>query len=220
MRVFLKPYSDENAVPRSRSHRGLVNGGVKASVNATARRAANDILRGIDHLIKSGDIYQAIREIIRAKEADPTNGYVYAYEERLAYLKSEYEKNIEWQRTKREVEEAARCRDAALCRIAENEDAKHGDDGANEVTDSYRLGSCASERRLSKSNNLRFQDLLRRTKVPKDASSERASGQEEVRDTREISAKILPRIGPRVISSPARPAQETEQLPTRPSPIH
>ncbi|MGB2868071.1 MAG: response regulator [Bacteroidota bacterium] len=78
------------------------------------RKEAGEILRRIDQLIKGGQIDQAIREIIHAKEIDPGNLYVRAYEERLAYLKAQHETNVERERTKREAEAAARKRDEEL----------------------------------------------------------------------------------------------------------
>ncbi len=80
------------------------------------RRQTSEILKRVDQLIRSAEIDQAVREVIHAKEIDPTNAYIYAYEERLAYLKAEHEKHIMEERTKRQVEEAARRRDEQLRR--------------------------------------------------------------------------------------------------------
>ncbi len=87
---------------------------VQLTARDDIRKASNEILKRIDQLIKGGEIDQAIREIIHAKEVDPANVYVLAYEERLAYLKEQHEKNIERERTKKEAGEAARKRDAEL----------------------------------------------------------------------------------------------------------
>jgi len=75
------------------------------------RKAASEILRRVDQLIKAGEIDHSIREIIRAKEIDPSNVYVRAYEERLTFLKEEHDKNADRERTRKEAEEAARARD-------------------------------------------------------------------------------------------------------------
>jgi CheY-like chemotaxis protein len=88
------------------------------------RKAAGDILRRVDQLIKGGEIDHSVREIMRAKEIDPTNGYIHAYEERLAYLKQEHEKNIAREQTRKEAEEAARIRDAQFPRQLEEEQQK------------------------------------------------------------------------------------------------
>ena len=85
------------------------------------RQSANQILRRVDHLIKSGDIDESMREVIRAKEIDPSNFYILAYEERLAYLKQEHEKNIQQELTRKQAEQAARLRDAEL-RVKQEEE--------------------------------------------------------------------------------------------------
>jgi len=72
------------------------------------KKAASEILKRVDQLIKAGEIDHSIREIMRAKEIDPANVYVRAYEERLAFLKEEHEKNAERERTRHEAEQAAR----------------------------------------------------------------------------------------------------------------
>ena len=88
------------------------------------RKAASEILRRVDQLIKAGEIDHSIREIIRAKEIDPANVYVQAYEERLAFLKKEHEKNAEREKTRKEAEQAARERDAELRKQQEEEKTK------------------------------------------------------------------------------------------------
>lgn len=86
-----------------------------------ARKIVSEILRRVDRLIKAGDVEECLREIIRAKEIYPKHGYIGAYEERLAYLKEEHEKNIALERTKEEAEAAARKRDEELRKEHEKE---------------------------------------------------------------------------------------------------
>ena len=86
-----------------------------------ATKMVGEILKKVDQLIKAGNIDESIREIIRARQIDPKHGYIRAYEERLAYLKQEHEKNIERERTRKAAEEAARKRDDELRRQHEEE---------------------------------------------------------------------------------------------------
>ncbi len=74
------------------------------------KKKVSEILKRVDRLIRAGDIDQAIREIIHAKEIDPKNVYIFAYEERLAYLKEEHEHHKEEEKTRQQAEEAARKR--------------------------------------------------------------------------------------------------------------
>jgi CheY-like chemotaxis protein len=88
------------------------------------RKAASEILKRVDQLIRAGEIDHSIREIIHAKEIDPANVYVRAYEERLAFLKEEHEKNAEREKTKKEAERAAREKDEELRKRQEEERTK------------------------------------------------------------------------------------------------
>ena len=75
------------------------------------KKKVSEILKRVDHLIRAGEIDQAMREIIQAKEIDPKNVYVFAYEERITFLKEEHEKHKQQEQTKTEAAEAARKRD-------------------------------------------------------------------------------------------------------------
>ena len=75
------------------------------------KKKVSEILKRVDRLIRAGEIDQAMREIISAKEIDPKNVYVFAYEERITYLREEHEKHQQQERTKQDAAEAARKRD-------------------------------------------------------------------------------------------------------------
>ncbi len=53
------------------------------------RKQANEILKGVDQLIKAGNLPEAQAEISRAKAIDPNNAYIYAFEERISFLRAE-----------------------------------------------------------------------------------------------------------------------------------
>lgn len=76
------------------------------------KKKVSEILKRVDRLIRTGEIDQAMREIITAKETDPRNVYIFAYEERITYLKDEHEKHRQQEGTHKAAEEAARMRDA------------------------------------------------------------------------------------------------------------
>ncbi|MEX1277064.1 MAG: response regulator [Bacteroidota bacterium] len=75
------------------------------------RKKVSETLKRVDQLIRAGDIDQAVREIIRAKEVDPKNVYIHAYEERLAFLSEEHEKHYSEEQTRKAAEDGARKRD-------------------------------------------------------------------------------------------------------------
>jgi CheY-like chemotaxis protein len=88
------------------------------------KKKVSEILKRVDRLIRAGEIDQAMREIILAKEIDPKNVYIFAYEERLAHLKEEHEHHKEEEKTRQQAEEAARKRDEELRRKQEKEEAR------------------------------------------------------------------------------------------------
>jgi CheY-like chemotaxis protein len=88
------------------------------------KKKVSEILKRVDRLIRAGEIDQAMREIILAKEIDPKNVYIFAYEERLAHLKEEHEHHKEEEKTRQQAEEAARKRDEELRRKQEEEEAR------------------------------------------------------------------------------------------------
>ena len=85
------------------------------------KKKVSEILKRVDRLIRAGELDQAIREIIQAKEVDPKNVYIFAYEERLSYLREEHEKHIKEEQTRKAAEEAARQRDEEARRLADEE---------------------------------------------------------------------------------------------------
>jgi CheY-like chemotaxis protein len=83
------------------------------------KKKVSEILKRVDRLIRAGEVDQAMREIIQAKEIDPKNVYIFAYEERITYLKEEHEKHRQQEQTKKAAEDAARKRDTEAQKRAE-----------------------------------------------------------------------------------------------------
>jgi CheY-like chemotaxis protein len=88
------------------------------------KKKVSEMLKRVDQLIRAGELDHAIREIIQAKEVDPKNVYIFAYEERLTYLKDEHEKHIKDEQTRKSAEEAARKRDEEVRKQADEELAR------------------------------------------------------------------------------------------------
>lgn len=72
------------------------------------RKKVSEILKRVDNLIKNQQLEQASHEVARAKEIDPKNVYVYAYEERIASLLEELQRrrNDELKRQEQERKRA------------------------------------------------------------------------------------------------------------------
>jgi len=88
------------------------------------KKRVSEILKRVDRLIRAGEIDQAMREIIQAKEIDPRNVYIFAYAERLAYLKQQHDDHQQEEQTRKQAEDAARKRDEELRRRREQDEAR------------------------------------------------------------------------------------------------
>jgi len=69
------------------------------------KKTVSEILKRVDQLIKSKSLDQAVLELKRAKDLDPQNHYIDAYDERLAVLLKEAEKNREQDEKRKREEE-------------------------------------------------------------------------------------------------------------------
>ena len=54
-----------------------------------AKKMVSEILKRVDQLIHKGELDDAQLEILKAKEVDPRNVYIFALEERISVLKAE-----------------------------------------------------------------------------------------------------------------------------------
>jgi CheY-like chemotaxis protein len=105
----------------SRAFQGAAKDMTELTPRDDIKKKVSEILKRVDRLIRAGELDQSIREIIQAKEIDPRNVYIFAYEERLAHLKDEHEKHILEEQTRKAAEEAARKRDEEARRLADEE---------------------------------------------------------------------------------------------------
>ncbi len=85
------------------------------------KKQVSEILKSIDQLIKSGSIDMAMREIMNARNLDPANAYVHAYEQRIEYLRKEHEKHQAEEQTRVEAERHAQERDRQMRTLMEEE---------------------------------------------------------------------------------------------------
>jgi CheY-like chemotaxis protein len=91
------------------------------------RMEANHILKVVDQAIKAGYLDEAKEHLEKAKKIDPTNAYIYAFQERIAFLKEEAEKKKTAASNRGAMEDAARAKLDADRRRAEEERLKRED---------------------------------------------------------------------------------------------
>ena len=91
------------------------------------RMEANHILKVVDQGINPGILDDAKEHLYKAKKIDPTNAYIYAFQERIAFLKEEAAKKKAAVSNRGAMEEAARAKLDADRRRAEEERLKRED---------------------------------------------------------------------------------------------
>jgi CheY-like chemotaxis protein len=74
------------------------------------RTEANIILKVVDQYIKAGFLDEAKEHLDKARIIDPTNAYIYAFQERIAFLKEEAIKKGKAADNRNAMEEAARAK--------------------------------------------------------------------------------------------------------------
>jgi CheY-like chemotaxis protein len=91
------------------------------------RMEANHILKVVDQAIKAGFLDEAKEHLDKAKKIDPTNAYIYAFQERIAFLKEEAARKKTALSNRGAMEEAARAKLEADRKRAEEERLKRED---------------------------------------------------------------------------------------------
>ncbi|MBI3586113.1 MAG: response regulator [Ignavibacteriales bacterium] len=119
------------------------------------RKTISEILKRVDQLLKVGEIDHAMREIIRAKEIDPKNIYIHAYEERINFLKQEHERHQHEEQTRKQAEEAARKRDEEKRKKLEEEWKKQEEERRKKQTEE-------EQRKKEEQEKQRFEETIRK----------------------------------------------------------
>ena len=121
-----------------------------------ARKSISEILKRVDNLIRAEQFDQAVHEVNRAKQIDPKNVYVYAYEERIRTL-------VE-QAKQREIETASRTAEEDRHKAEEEQRKREAEARKKEQEERIRreleLKREEEERRLkAQSEEVRFQKM-------------------------------------------------------------
>ncbi len=120
------------------------------------RMEANHILKVVDQAIKAGFLNEAKEHLDKAKMIDPTNAYIYAFQERIAFLKEEAEKKKAAVSNRGAMEDAARAKLDADRRLAE-EDRLKKEDAQVKQLEEWHLKKLEAEKRHQ-------EELIRATK--------------------------------------------------------
>jgi CheY-like chemotaxis protein len=128
------------------------------------RTEANIILKVVDQFIKAGHLDEANEHLEKARMLDPTNAYVYAFQERIAFLREEVAKKSAAASNRKAMEDAARAKIEAERKRAEEVRLKKEAEQAKKLEEWYQK-KLEAERRHE-------EELLRAVTGDKAAGSE------------------------------------------------
>lgn len=113
------------------------------------RKKANEILKGVDQLIKAGQLANALQEIGRAKVIDPRNAYIYAFEERISVLREEALKKNGADAARLQMEQQARQRLEEQRRKAEEERRRKDDEVKRRSLEELQKKTAEDQRKIA-----------------------------------------------------------------------
>ncbi|HWP83041.1 MAG TPA: response regulator [Bacteroidota bacterium] len=118
-----------------------------------AKKLVSEILKRVDNLLKTNQFDQAGTELNKAKQLDPRNVYIYAYEERIASL-LEQEKKRQAEAAKRAEEEARRKQEEEQRRLEEEKKRKE-EEARRKIEEARRLQTEEEKRRKAEEERRR-----------------------------------------------------------------
>lgn len=141
------------------------------------KKVVSEILKRVDQLIKAKGLEQATLELNRAKELDPKNIYIFAYEERLNALIAETEKQKKADEQKKKEQEDAQ-------RILEEQRAKARTEEELRKKEQFERQAAEEKRRkLEEDTKRREEEQLRK-------SQERLKKEDEARHEEKKKPKL------------------------------
>jgi len=153
------------------------------------KKTVSEILKRVDQLLKAGSLEEARTHITRAKDVDPKNVYVFAYEERLTGMLEEKTKK-DAEEAKRKAEEEQRQKEDEARRKKEEERRKAEEEARKKSEEERRRK--AEERRRAEEAEKRKKEAESKTSVQSEAAPGRQSVPEVSRSVlEEAKRKIL-----------------------------
>ncbi|MBI3005641.1 MAG: response regulator [Ignavibacteriales bacterium] len=155
------------------------------------KKTVSEILKRVDQLIKNKSFEQADLELKRAKEIDPKNIYIFAYEERLAVLETEFKKarELEEQKKRQEEEERKKLEEQRAKAKAEEEQRKR------ELLE--RQAQEERRKRLEEEARRREEEELRKAE---DRVKQEAAAKSKEKKSQKLDEKMESKIEQRVLA--------------------
>ena len=119
------------------------------STSEDIRKRANGLFKEVDQLIKSLNLEKAVEELSKAKAIDPHNGYIKAFEERIAFLTDEGSRQQRDDVARRQMEDEARKKFEIERARIEEERKKKEQEIVRRVHEAHERKTLASEKNES-----------------------------------------------------------------------
>jgi CheY-like chemotaxis protein len=185
------------------------------------RTEANIILKVVDQCIKAGLLEEAKGHLDKARIIDPTNAYIYAFEERISFLKEETIKRNAAVNNRVAMEEAVRAKLNAERQRAEEERLKREADNARRIEENRLKKSDSASQAVS--SPVQQTETVARSQVPNPTANVETSIKAPVvpkqipepRPQQKVDAPIVKKaepLSPRPV--PPHPAQDTTVIHT------
>ncbi len=144
------------------------------------KKVVSEILKRVDQLIKAGEFDAARQQIDKAKDLDPKNVYIHAYEERLTALLEEIRKTQEIEAQQRSVDEERRKIEDEKKRV-EEEKRRKADEARRKLEEEKRR----VEEEHRRAEEARRREEEARQEAKRRAEEERRKAEEERRRAEE-----------------------------------
>lgn len=153
------------------------------------KKKVSEILKRIDQLLKAGDLDQAAHQLGRAKEVDPKNVYIFAYEERMEGMFKE-RKEAEITEAKRKSEQEARKKEEEEKRKIEEDKVRVQNEARSKVEEERRREEEAKERKREEERKKKEAEEERKEEERRKAEELRRNKEEERQAEEETRKKI------------------------------
>ncbi|MEX1139398.1 MAG: response regulator [Bacteroidota bacterium] len=137
------------------------------------KKSVSEILKRVDQLLKAGSLEEAKAQIDKAKEVDPKNVYVFAYEERLAGMMEEKKKRDAQEALRKAEEEKQRKEEEA--RRKQEEEKRRKEEEARQKSEEEQRRKAEERRHVEEAEKQKKEEEARAR-----AASEASAGPSSV----------------------------------------
>ena len=186
-----------------------------------AKKKVSEILKRVDQLLKASELDQASQQLGLAKEVDPKNVYIHAYEERMAaMLKEKAEMDVI--EAKRKAEEEEKRKEEEAKRKVEEERKRVQDEARRKVEEEQHRKE--EERKRAEEEQRRRKEEERRKREEEEEEKERERRKvedlrrqkEKEREEEEETVKKIEERRKEWAQKEARPGKVREEPPEEP----